>query len=72
MVAPTDRKWIQLIYRIPSQPSRYRLQVWRKLQTIGAAYLQDAVCILPDNPEHIEIFNEVAGMIREMGGSASL
>ena len=29
--------WVVLIYRIPSQPSRLRLQVWRKLQRMGEA-----------------------------------
>lgn len=66
------RSWTLLVYKIPSQPSRLRLQVWRKLQTIGAVYLQDAVCVLPANTEHQAEFVDVAASIREMGGTASL
>jgi hypothetical protein len=61
-----------MVYKIPSQPSRLRLQVWRKLQAIGAVYLQDAVCALPSGTEHEKEFTEVAESIREMGGIVTL
>src|SRR5690348_8057198 len=72
MAAPNDHRWILLVYRIPSQPSRLRLQVWRKLQAVGAAYLQDAVCVLPDTEEHQKEIYEIGETIRKMGGTASL
>lgn len=61
-----------MVYKIPSQPSRLRLQVWRKLQSIGAVYLQDAVCALPAGSEHEKDFADVAASIRDMGGIVSL
>jgi hypothetical protein len=64
--------WVLLTYRIPSQPSRLRLQVWRKLQRMGAVYLQNAVCILPARDDLVENMQYVAGMIEEMGGSCHL
>jgi hypothetical protein len=42
------RRWLLLIYRVPSQPSRLRVAVWRDLKRLGALYLQQAVCVLPD------------------------
>jgi DNA-binding transcriptional regulator PaaX len=67
-----EQAWSILVYRIPSQPSRLRLQVWRKLQSVGALYLQDAVCVLPSRPDQEDPLREVAESIREFGGSAHL
>lgn len=61
-----------LVYRIPSQPSKLRLQVWRKLQRLGVLYLQDAVCVLPDQPELEENLQYIAQSILEMGGQSFL
>jgi hypothetical protein len=71
-MASSEHKWILLVYRIPSQPSRLRLQVWRKLQGLGAAYLQDAVCVLPERDDLRVEFEETAHIIRDMGGTATL
>lgn len=64
--------WIILVYRIPAQPTRLRLQVWRKLQQMGALYLQNAVSALPNRPDLAENMDYIAGMIEEMGGSCYL
>jgi hypothetical protein len=65
-----DHRWSLLIYRIPTQPSRLRLQVWRRLQALGARYLQDAVCVLPTRDDLRKELCDVANSIREMGGTA--
>ena len=65
-------KWTVLIYRIPANPSRLRLQIWRKLQRMGALYLQNAACILPARPDLDENMQYVAAAIEEMGGTAHL
>jgi len=39
---------------------------------MGALYLQDAVCLLPDRPDLTENLTYVAGMIEEMGGTCHL
>jgi ChrB-like protein len=67
-----SRSWTVLVYRIPSQPSRLRLQIWRRLQALGVLYLQDAVCVLPAKAELDGEFLLVEAAIREMGGSAHL
>jgi hypothetical protein len=70
---PTSGKdWTILVYRIPAQPTRLRLQVWRKLQKMGAVYLQDAVCLLPHRPDLTENMQYIAASIEEMGGSCHL
>jgi hypothetical protein len=69
-IAAIAPSWTLLIYRIPTQPSRLRLQVWRRLQALGARYLQDAVCVLPPRDDLRQELSSVADSIREMGGTA--
>ncbi|HEY0865850.1 MAG TPA: Chromate resistance protein ChrB [Fimbriimonas sp.] len=64
--------WTLLVYRIPSQPSKLRLNVWRKLASLGALYLQDAVCVLPSRPDTDDAFRDVYRTIVESGGSGFL
>ena len=37
-----------LIYHLPREPSRHRVAVWRKLQTLGALYLHDGATLLEE------------------------
>jgi hypothetical protein len=67
-----SQAWTLLVYRIPSQPSKLRLSVWRKLSALGALYLQDAVCVLPSKPELDEALREVYSLVVESGGSGHL
>lgn len=64
--------WTLLVYRIPSQPSRLRLQIWRKLQAMGGLYIQNAVCLLPSRADLDENMQYIAAQIEEMGGSCYL
>lgn len=64
------REWVLLVYRIPSQPTRLRAQVWRRLQKSGAIYLQNSVCILPATTELAENMQWLASEIEELGGEA--
>ena len=38
-----------LVYRMPPKPTAARVAVWRLLKKIGAIYLQQSVCVFPDN-----------------------
>lgn len=39
--------WLIMVYRVPSEPSRHRVAVWREMKRLGALYLQNCVCLLP-------------------------
>ncbi|MGW4797251.1 Chromate resistance protein ChrB [Nonomuraea sp. NPDC004297] len=39
--------WLVLAYRVPSEPTRLRAAVWRKLKSLGAVYLQSSVAAAP-------------------------
>ncbi len=66
------RGWFVLVYKLPSEPSRYRASVWRKLRAAGAVYLQSGVAALPDDPAGERTMRGVVREIREAGGTAHL
>ncbi|WP_376795492.1 Chromate resistance protein ChrB [Thermogemmatispora sp.] len=65
-------RWLQLTYKVPSEPSQKRVWVWRRLQHLGAYPLQHSVYVLPFTEEVEKHFRQLASEIREMGGEASL
>jgi len=44
----SPRRFLVLAYRMPAKPTAGRVAVWRNLKKIGAVYLQDSVCVVPD------------------------
>jgi hypothetical protein len=67
--APVDQ-WLLLIYRVPSDPSRARVAVWRDLKRLGGLYVQQAVCVLPDREDLRASLGKVRARIDELGGSS--
>src|SRR2546423_1775941 len=65
-------RWLQLTYKVPSEPSQKRVWVWRRLQNLGAFALQNSVYLLPASEEVEKHFRQLAQEIREMGGEASM
>ena len=68
----SDRKWTLLAYKLPPQPTRLRIQIWRKLQALGAVYLQDGVAVLPSREDLDENLTYISAAVEEMDGSATL
>src|SRR4051794_20352375 len=67
-----DVTWVLLIYTIPSDPSRKRAYIWRELKKVGAIYLRDGVCTLPEREETTSAFRQIAAKIEEFGGEVTL
>ncbi len=65
-------RWLQLTYKVPSEPSQKRVWVWRRLQSLGAYALQNSVYLLPYSEEVEKHFRQLAHEIHEMGGEASI
>jgi hypothetical protein len=61
-----------LSYKVPSEPARHRMAVWRRLKALGAVYLNNGVCLLPTNADHLRQIRMLANEIGEMGGEASV
>ncbi len=68
--SPTS--WFILIYRIPSEPTRLRAGVWRKLKGLGAIYVQNSAAALPVSPSAERALRTLRAEIDEMGGFAFL
>ncbi len=65
-------RWVLLVYRLPREPSRHRVAVWRKLRDLGALYLQDGVAALPEDAVTREQLQWLQLRVREGGGEATL
>ncbi len=65
-------RWLQLTYKVPSEPSQKRVWVWRRLQNLGAFALQNSVYLLPFSDEVEKNYRQLVFDIREMGGDASI
>jgi hypothetical protein len=61
--------WILLSSRLPREPSRLRLAIWRRLKRLGAVLIHDAVWMLPANAKTREAFEWLAEEIEEQGGT---
>lgn len=47
-----------------------RVQVWRKLRSLGAVYVQQSVCLLPARDRVLKEVRRLAGKVRAEGGTA--
>ena len=41
------KAWLVITYKVPAEPSRTRVYLWRKLKELGAVYLQQGTAVLP-------------------------
>jgi len=64
--------WLVLIYRVPSEPTRLRATVWRRLRGLGAIYLQNSAAALPAVGAAERSLRKLRHDILEMNGTAVL
>jgi hypothetical protein len=67
---PAPPSWLLLVYRIPSEPTRLRAGVWRKIKGLGAIYVQNSVAAIPASPASERAFRALRAEIGELGGNA--
>jgi hypothetical protein len=60
--------WRVISYRLPKEPSRHRVGVWRELRRLGAAALQQGTWAVPAGEGFDEGFDQVVDMIIAGGG----
>jgi hypothetical protein len=68
----TGGGWLLLVYRVPSEPSRLRAAVWRRLKSLGAIYLQNSAAALPTSVGAERALRKLRSQILDMGGTAAL
>ncbi len=64
--------WLLLVYRVPSEPSRLRSAVWRRLKSLGAIYLQNSAAALPASVGAERALRRLRSEILDMQGTAVL
>lgn len=66
------RPWVLLAYRLPREPSRPRIALWRHLRRLGAAQVGDGFVTLPLTAETHEQIEWLASDIEDARGEASV
>lgn len=66
------QNWLLLTYKVPPEPAKKRVALWRRLKSMGGIYLQNGVCLLPRTDDHARRLKILANDIARMGGDAVL
>jgi len=62
--------WLVVSVSTAGAAASLRVQVWRKLRSLGALYLQQSVCLLPATADVARDTRRLAGRVRQGGGTA--
>jgi hypothetical protein len=60
--------WRVITYRLPPEPSRHRVAVWRELRRLGAVGLQQGTWAVPDGEPFEAGLSQVVEEIKAAGG----
>jgi hypothetical protein len=66
----TDTTWRLLIYRLPTEPSRHRVAVWRDLRRAGAVTLQQGTWAIPRGEVFDSALQRALDLIERAGSHA--
>jgi hypothetical protein len=66
----SESHWLLLIYKVPPEPAKKRVALWRRLKGMGAVYLQNGVCLLPKTDDHVRHLKMLENDIGEVSGEA--
>ena len=61
-------RWRVLTFRLPAEPSRHRVGVWRELRRLGAVALQQGTWAVPEGEPFDTGFGQVLDSINGAGG----
>jgi len=62
--------WLIITYRLPAEPSRHRVAVWRELRRAGALSLQQATWAVPHRADFVESVTRAAALVERADGEA--
>jgi hypothetical protein len=62
--------WLLLTYKVPPEPAKKRVELWRRLKGMGAVYLQNGVCVLPKTDDHVRRLKMLENDIAEARGDS--
>jgi Protein ChrB, N-terminal len=61
-------RWLVLVVRVPAEPSRHRVAVWRELRRVGAVPLGQGCWALPDVPAVTERVARIMDLVGRGAG----
>ena len=65
----SERVWLVLLVKVPAEPARHRMAVWRELRRSGAVALGQATWALPDLPAVAPVLDRVRGLVATAEGT---
>ena len=60
--------WRVITYRLPAEPSRHRVAVWRELRRLGAVPLQQGTWAVPEGEPFEAGYAQVVEVVKAAGG----
>src|SRR5438034_11149645 len=63
-------QWVVLTYRLPAEPTRHRVAVWRELRRVGALSLQQATWAVPLRDDFLAAVTRAVELVERAGGEA--
>ncbi|MEU6687315.1 Chromate resistance protein ChrB [Streptomyces sp. NPDC046832] len=70
--ARAEDAWLMVAVSTAGAADSLRVHVWRKLRGLGAVYVQQSVCLLPDRPPVAGAVRKLVDKVRAEGGTARL
>lgn len=67
-----SKEFLTFTYKIPSEPSKNRVYVWRSLKELGVVYLQQGVVLLPYDEKLSAILLNLREQVQTLGGKSTL
>jgi hypothetical protein len=64
--------WLLVSVSTAGAAAALRMQVWRKLRSLGALYLQQSVCLLPDREQVVREVRRLLDRVHHQGGTGRL
>jgi hypothetical protein len=64
------KEWLVISVSTAGAAGTLRVQVWRKLRSLGALYLQQSVCVLPAGDDVVRQVRRLTDRIHHQGGAA--
>lgn len=71
-VKSSANSWLLLTYKVPPEPTKLRVAIWRRIRSLGAVYIQNGLCVLPGNSDHQRQFRMVQSEIEQAEGEAMI
>lgn len=64
--------FLTFTYKVPSEPSKNRVYVWRTIKDLGAVYLQQGVALFPYKENLYDTLQNLRKEVKSLGGKSTL